>query len=230
MNLTPTEQERLTVFLCAQVARRNRDMGIRLSHPEAVALITDEMMLAARKDTPYEQVIDLAGSVLGADDVLPGVAEMVPVLCVEGSFLEGTKVMVVFDPIPSSGGRVPGEIITPDGFIDVNADRPVTELDVINKGDRDIQVRSHAHFFEVNRALSFDRQLAFGQRLDTPSGVGVRFEPGIEKRVTLVPYGGAKQVMGFAGLTNGDVSSSAVRSSALISATRRGYIDGSGEA
>jgi len=224
MNLTPTELERLIIFNAAEFARRNRRDGVPLSHPEAVALITDEMMHAARRDVPYEDIIDLAGRLLTAADVMPGVSAMIQVICAEGAFAEGTKMMVVFQPIaPSDGDVVPGEIITPDEEVILNAARPTVELEVMNTGDRDIQVRSHAHFFEVNRALAFERERAFGLHLDTPSGVGVRFEPGMAKTVHLVPFGGDRRVAGFAGLTQGLLDDPAVRAAALAAARARGY-------
>ncbi|MEX2480415.1 MAG: urease subunit beta [Gammaproteobacteria bacterium] len=224
MNLTPTELERLTIFTAADFARRNRRDGVLLSHPEAVAFITDEMMHAARRDVAYEEIIDMAGHLLCAADVMPGVPAMIPVICAEGAFAEGTKMMVVFQPIAAAPDAVvPGEIVPVDDDIVLNAGRAVIELDVVNTGDRDIQVRSHAHFFEVNRALEFDRLRAFGMRLDSPSGVGVRFEPGMRKTVPLVPFGGRRHVMGFAGLTNGALDDPAVRETALAAARARGY-------
>lgn len=228
MNLTPTEVERLTIFTAAEFARRNRSRGIRLSHPEAVALIADEMLLAARAGRAYDEIIDMAGKLLTTDDVLPGVAEMVTHICVEGSFEEGTKLIVVFDPIgpgeePQEAHAVPGEIITPDEDIELNAGRDRVTIEVTNTGDRDIQVRSHAHFFEVNRALQFDRAKAFGMRLDTPSGVGARFEPGVRKTVELVRFGGTGVVRGFANLTNGSIYDEDVRAAALQRARDRGY-------
>lgn len=225
MNLTPTESERLTVFAAAEFARRNLAAGVPLSHPEAVALITDEMMFAARRDMPYEEIVDMACHLLTSEDVAPGVASMIPWLSLEGAFAEGTKVLLVFQPItPESGEVIPGEVIPGDGDIALNVGRPVVEIEVRNTGDRDIQVRSHAHFFEVNRALLFDRATAFGLHLDTPSGVGARFEPGIAKVVRLVPFGGARRVFGFGGLTNGVLDDAAVRDAALVLARARGYL------
>ena len=87
----------------------------------------------------------------------------------------------------------------------MTAGRPVTTLVVANTGDRPIQVGSHYHFAETNAALHFDRQAARGQRLNIPSGTAVRFEPGQQRTVELVPYAGARQVWGFRGLTNGSV-------------------------
>src|SRR6516164_9231994 len=86
MNLTPTERERLTIFSAAEFARRNRALGIRLSHPEAIALITDEVMTAARRDMPYQEIRDMAGRLLTADDVMPGVADMIQLIMIECSF------------------------------------------------------------------------------------------------------------------------------------------------
>ena len=98
---------------------------------------------------------------------------------------------------------IPGEILTPDGDVVLNADRIGTELTVANTGDRPIQVGSHYHFFEVNPALAFDRSVARGMRLDIPSGTAIRFEPGQTRTVSLIPYAGARQVIGFRGAIMG---------------------------
>jgi urease subunit beta len=98
---------------------------------------------------------------------------------------------------------IPGEILTQPGTLTLNADRPVTTVRVANTGDRPVQVGSHFHFYEVNDALQFDREAAYGQRLNIPAGTAVRFEPGTEKEVHLVPYAGERQVIGFQGRVNG---------------------------
>ncbi|NKC04695.1 urease subunit beta [Brucella haematophila] len=92
---------------------------------------------------------------------------------------------------------IPGEIITLDGDIELNAGQPTVTIKVANTGDRPIQVGSHYHFYEANAALSFDRQKARGCRLDIAAGTAVRFEPGQERDVTLVPLGGKREVYGF---------------------------------
>ena len=92
---------------------------------------------------------------------------------------------------------IPGQLIPKEGTIELNAGRPVTELNVANTGDRPIQIGSHFHFFEVNEALQFDRAAARGQRLDIPAGTAVRFEPGDEKIIKLVPLTGERRVYGF---------------------------------
>ncbi|WP_079213208.1 urease subunit beta [Brucella pituitosa] len=98
---------------------------------------------------------------------------------------------------------IPGEIITADGNIELNQGQPTITLKVANTGDRPIQVGSHYHFYEVNAALSFDREQARGFRLDIAAGTAVRFEPGQERDVTLVPIGGKREIYGFRQLVMG---------------------------
>ena len=105
---------------------------------------------------------------------------------------------------------IPGEYLLGDGDIVANAGRRTVELTVANTGDRPIQVGSHFNFFEVNRALRFERALAFGMRLNVPAGTAVRFEPGDEKRVTLVELAGARQVFGLNGLAQGGTKEQAL--------------------
>jgi urease beta subunit len=98
---------------------------------------------------------------------------------------------------------IPGEIIVASGEIELNAGRPTVTLSVANTGDRPIQVGSHYHFFETNRALAFDRDKARGCRLDIPAGTAVRFEPGQTREIRLVAYAGSRRVFGFNGKING---------------------------
>jgi urease subunit beta len=106
---------------------------------------------------------------------------------------------------------IPGEYLLGEGDIVANDGRRSIELTVANTGDRPIQVGSHFHFFEVNRALRFDRAQAFGMRLNVPAGTAVRFEPGDEKRVTLVELAGARKVYGLNSLTEGGAKDAALR-------------------
>lgn len=100
---------------------------------------------------------------------------------------------------------IPGEMIFQDGEIELNAGRPTVQLQVANTGDRPIQVGSHFHFYEVNAALSFERELSLGMRLDIPAGTAVRFEPGDQREVVLVGFVGSRQVYGFNGRVNGAI-------------------------
>ena len=103
-------------------------------------------------------------------------------------------------------------------------DRPTVEMTVANTGDRPIQVGSHCHFFEANRALQFDRELAFGLRLQIPAGTAVRFEPGEKKRVMLVAIGGNRVAYGINGLTNGRLDDPTVRANTLANAVEQGFM------
>jgi urease beta subunit len=118
---------------------------------------------------------------------------------------------------------VPGQIHFAAGDIELNAGRPTKELLVANTGDRPIQVGSHCHFFEVNRALTFDREQAFGFRLDIPAGTAVRFEPGEEKKVTLVALAGQRLAHGINALTNGSLDDPRTRTKALARAAEQGF-------
>ncbi|MBI4588855.1 MAG: urease subunit beta [Candidatus Rokubacteria bacterium] len=117
---------------------------------------------------------------------------------------------------------IPGEYLLGEGDIVANVGRRTVELAVANTGDRPIQVGSHFHFFEANKALRFDRARAFGMRLNIPAGTAVRFEPGDEKRVTLVELAGAREVYGLNALTDGAVDE-ARRQAAVDRAARGGF-------
>lgn len=119
---------------------------------------------------------------------------------------------------------IPGEILPAEGSIVLNAGRPVRAVTVLNTGDRPIQVGSHYHFFEANRALHFPRATAFGLRLDIPAGTAVRFEPGEEKMVQLVPFGGQRTVFGLNGLTEGNTEDATVRQRAFQKASEQGFL------
>jgi urease beta subunit len=110
---------------------------------------------------------------------------------------------------------IPGEYVLASEPIDINAGRPTRRLEVSNRGDRPVQVGSHCHFFEANRQLSFDREAAYGMRLNLAAGTAVRFEPGDTREVELVALGGRREVFGLNGLVNGALDDDEVRSRAL---------------
>jgi urease subunit gamma/beta len=228
MLLTPTELERLTIFTAAELARRRRARGLKLNYPEAVAIITDEILEGAREGRSVADLIGHGSTILSTDDVLSGIASMMNIIQVECVFPDGTKLVTVHEPIrPAPGTHAdlehPGRITALDGSIDLNAGRRSVTLKVRNTGDRPIQIGSHFHFFEVNKAMEFDRAAAFGMRLDIPAGAAVRFEPGAWKQVTLVALGGRNELTGLNNLTNGSGSDPAVRDGALERAKKRGF-------
>ncbi|WP_226042088.1 urease subunit beta [Natrinema sp. DC36] len=119
---------------------------------------------------------------------------------------------------------VPGELLPADEPVPINEGRPTTTVTVENTGDRPAQVGSHFHFFEANPGLEFDRESAYGTRLDIPAGTAVRFEPGCEREVDLVDIGGDRIVHGMGGLVGGDLDDEDVRARAIERARERGYI------
>ena len=148
MRLTPREQDKLIVAMAAIVARRRLERGVKLNYPEAVALITDFVVEGARDGRTVAELMRAGGTVLTADQVMEGVAEMIPDIQVEATFPDGTKLVTVHHPIRGAASRDrPGAVTTLPGEIVFNADAERTVLEVANTGDRPIQVGSHYHFY-----------------------------------------------------------------------------------
>jgi urease subunit gamma/beta len=203
MHLTPREQERLLIYTAAEVARKRRARGLQLNYPEAIAILTADILEWARDGKPVAEIMTLGTNILNAGDVMPGVAEMIHEVQVEATFPDGTKLVTVHDPIPSgSHQRTPGEYLLEAQAIEANVGRRTATVMVRHTGDRPIQVGSHYHFFEVNPALEFDRAQARGMRLNLAAGTSVRFEPGEEKSVELVEFAGHRLVLGHQGKGN----------------------------
>jgi urease subunit gamma/beta len=208
MRLTPHEQDRLMISLAAMVARDRRARGVKLNHPEAVAVISSFLLEGARDGRSVADLMEAGRQVLTTDDVMPGVAELIDEVQIEATFPDGTKLVTVHHPITgatSGPDASPGGVLHADGAVELHTSRPTVTLAVANTGDRPVQVGSHYHFAEANPALSFDREAARGMRLAIPAGTSVRFEPGIERTVELVPFGGDRVLRGFRGETAGPV-------------------------
>lgn len=210
MRLTPHEQERIMIRAAAANANARRRRGVRMNHPETVAVLTDWVLEAARDGRRVADLMEAGRHVLTTDDVMEGVPTLVAEVQVEATLPDGTKLVTLHEPISPgtepAGGLKPGEVVGPDEPIEINAGRPVTSLAVVNDGDRPVQVGSHYHFAEANPALAFDRDAAYGQRLDVPAGTAVRFEPGITTEVDLVPIGGERIVRGLRGAVAGSLA------------------------
>lgn len=203
MYLTPREQEKLLVFTAGEVARRRLGRGVKLNHPEAVALITAELLEAARDGRTVADLMSWGATILRSEQVMEGVPEMIHSVQVEATFPDGTKLVTVHDPIrpgpqPSQGshsGLIPGEYVLQEAPVTINPGRPTVEVQVVNRGDRPVQVGSHFPFAQANPGLEFDRTATVGHRLDVPAGTAVRFEPGDSKTVRLVRYAGTGVVV-----------------------------------
>ena len=231
MRLTPTERDRLLLFGAAELARARRARGLRLNVPEATALIADTVCEAARDGKRLADAIAEARAVLGPEDVLPGVADVVTEVHVEAVFDDGSRLAVVSDPIgwgsprEAGGGRLgaqaPGALLPgPEHPEPV----PAVTLSVRNTATVPVSVTSHFHFFEANPRLDFDRAAAYGMRLAIPAGASFRFDPGGEAEVGLVPIGGARVAIGFAGLVDGPLDAPGAKEEALRRAAACGYL------
>tara|TARA_B100001057_G_scaffold327239_1_gene327536 strand:+ start:1866 stop:2537 length:672 start_codon:yes stop_codon:yes gene_type:complete len=219
--------ERLTIFTAAELSRKRKAKGLKLNHPEAIAFITDEILEGAREGRSVADLISFGSTLLSTDDVLPGVSDLISMIQVEGTFPDGTKLVTVHDPIRPGKKKVdgvsPGELDCEEGEIEINAGRRSVTIKVVNTGDRPVQIGSHYHFFETNKALEFDRASAFGLRLDIPAGTAVRFEPGEAKEVILTEFGGTQELYGLNNLTNGPISNQDIKGQALQRARARGF-------
>src|SRR5262245_716282 len=234
MRLTPHELDKLTLHQAGFLAQKRLARGVRLNHPEAVALIATQILEFIRDGRSVAELMDLGRQLLGRADVMDGVPELVDEVQVEGTFPDGTKLVTVHHPIVAERGNLelalygsflpmpaavrqtasegtavrkaditteksgerPGEVLAADGVIVANDGRETIRLEVKNTGDRPIQVGSHYHFVETNRALVFDRRAAHGKRLDIAAGTAVRFEPGETKTVALVAIAGRRVIRG----------------------------------
>jgi urease subunit gamma/beta len=200
MNLTPREKDKLLIAMAAMVARRRLERGVKLNHPEAIALITDFVVEGARDGRTVAELMEAGAHVVTGDQVMDGIASMIHDIQIEATFPDGTKLVTVHHPIRGAATALtPGEVLTEPGDIVMNEGRETISLAVANSGDRPIQVGSHYHFFETNPALKFERAKARGFRLDIPAGTAMRFEPGQSREVHLVALAGKRQVYGLRG-------------------------------
>jgi urease subunit gamma/beta len=225
VRLTPTERDRLLIFTAAELARARRARGLRLNVPEATALVADTVCESARDGARLADAIEAGRTVLGPDDVLPGVADILTRVDVEAVFDDGTRLVVITDPI--GGGSLnqdaPGAVLPGDTADHTHRD--LITVCVTNTSAVPISVTSHFHFFEVNPRLRFDRAAAYGRRLAVSAGSSVRFDPGQTSDVQLTQIGGARVVIGFAGLVDGSLDAPGAREEALRRAHECGYLD-----
>ncbi len=189
MKLTPKEQDRLTIFTLAELARKRYARGIKLNYPEAVALICDEVMEEARAGRSFDEVVEHGLQVLTQADVMEGVPELASKIYVEPLFEDGTKLVVLQHPIRKTHRENEGKEQLPEAvsqnIITINAGKPTILLSVTNTSDHPVQITSHMPFWQINKRMHFDREMAKGYHLDIPSGGAIRWEPGETKEVRL---------------------------------------------
>jgi urease subunit gamma/beta len=216
MRLLPRERDRLLLFLAAELARKRRERGLLLNQAEAIALIADEVCEAARDGLSYAEAEAAGYAVLATGDVAEGVAGLVRRVEVEALFADGSRLIVLHDPIRAVEPPHQGDI-----GVEWLAEAPA--LTVVNEGEHPVGVSSHFHFFEVNRVLRFDRGAAWGMRLAVEPGTKVWFDPGIPRQVVLAPFGGKRVIRGHAGLADGPLDADGAKDAALALARKRGY-------
>jgi urease subunit gamma/beta len=194
MRLIPWEEERIQLFAAAEMARRRRASGLLLNHPEAVAIICDAMLEAARAGRTYEEVEAFGRAAVAPNEVLPGVRELIDEVRLEVLFGDGTRLIALLDPLDRGQSRDPlgpGALLIGDAsHVQVNEGREWLELEVRSSSRRRIRVSSHFPFHRVNARLVFDRVAARGYRLDLPAGGYVGWEPGETRTVRLVRMAG----------------------------------------
>jgi len=231
MHLSPREIDKLLLHNAGFLAQKRLARGVRLNHPEAVALIAAQLLEFIRDGKRVAELMDLGRQFLGRNQVMAGVPEMITEVQVEGTFPDGTKLVTVHHPIAAENGNLtlalrgsflpvpelslfaqepprvdPGAYEIKEGELELNVGRESGSLSVTNLGDRPVQVGSHYHFIETNAQLRFDRAKAYGKRLDIPAGTAVRFEPGETKTVRLVAIAGKQVIRGGNNLADGPVS------------------------
>ena len=233
MHLSPREIDKLLLHNAGVLAQKRLARGVRMNHPEAVALIATQLLEFIRDGRSVAELMNLGRQFLGRHQVMSGVPSMITEVQVEGTFPDGTKLVTVHHPIASENGDLalalhgsflpvpklslfkpdaaeagpePGACEVQPGELELNAGRESITLAVTNLGDRPVQVGSHYHFMETNAQLRFDRGKAYGRRLDIPAGTAVRFEPGETKSVRLVEIAGKRVIRGGNNLGDGPMS------------------------
>jgi urease subunit gamma/beta len=217
MRLLPQEQDRLLLFLAAELARARRARGLKLNQAEATAIIADAVCELARDGLRYADVLAQGRDVLGEEDVLDGVRALVRKIEVEAVFRDGRHLVILEDPLGPA-------TVAPDGEPEIAwLDTAAARVEVVNEGAVPVGVTSHLHFFETNRALRFDRAAAWGMRLAVPARTKVFFAPGEPREVALTPIGGARVVRGHGELVDGPLDAPGARDAALAAAREKGY-------
>ena len=231
MHLSPRETDKLLLAQVGLLAQRRLARGLRLNHPETVGLIA-LVILELIRDGRHSvaELMGLGRTLLGRRQVLPGISELIHSVQVEGTFIDGTKLVTIHHPVADNDGNLalalhgsflpapdlalfgeaeatePGAVHTVAGDLHLNAERATARLQVTNHADRPIQVGSHYHLIETNPYLRFDRAKAYGMRLDIPAGTAVRFEPGETREVQIVAIAGHRIIRGGNAIADGPVS------------------------
>jgi urease subunit gamma/beta len=193
MTFGPGDEDRLRIFAAAELARRTLERGLRLNAPEAIALICDEMHLAARAGASFEDVLQAGRSAVRRDQVLDGVDALAAEIRIEVLLDEGSRLIVLRDPLGAPSTGAPGAVVVGAGDVELAPARSRVPMRVTNGSDRPVRVSSHYPFWRANPRLRFDRDAARGYRLDVPAGSSIRWAPGETIDVSLVALAGSAE-------------------------------------
>jgi urease subunit gamma/beta len=191
MRLTDWERDRLLIFGAAELARRHRDAGLALNAPEAIALICDAMLEAARAGASYEETTAAGRAAVTREEVMDGVPALIDEVRLEVLLGDGTRLIVLRHPLGAAENASSPGAVQPTGEPPAPTARETLTLPVTNKGGHVVRVSSHYPFDRVNKRLEFDRAAARGFHLDLPAGATERWSPGETREVTLRRYGGS---------------------------------------
>lgn len=231
MELTPSEQDRLLIFTASELAKSRLAAGLKLNKPEAIAIISNAVIEAARAGASHAGALSAGKNALTNSDLLPGIAQLLTGISIEAVFDDGRRLVVVnFDNTNSSDKSdldltYPGEVTRLENFPTPTAIGAVA-IKVRNESKIQISVTSHMHFLEVNPKLRFDRSLAYGMRLNIASGTHVDFPPGEIVNVEVIPISGNRILIGFAGLVDGPLDDKGMFEKAMQKIVEFGYLTG----
>jgi urease subunit gamma/beta len=217
--LTPGERDRLLLFTAALLAAQRRERGLRLNVPEATALIAHAVCEWARDGVSLDTARERARTLLGADEVLPEVPEILTEIRVEARFDDGTRLVVVTDPFCVLEDSLQME------EHGLGAPRATADITITNCAEVPIGITSHIHLAEVNPRIRLDRAASFGMRLALPTGDTLWLEPGESVSIGIVPIAGSRVVIGNTGVVDGSLDDPQVRYRALNRLRDCGFLD-----
>jgi urease subunit gamma/beta len=221
VELTPSELDRLLIFNVAQLAQSRRERGVKLNKPEAVALISNAVIEAARDGASHSIALQAGLTAVSDSELLPGVGPLLSGIAVEAVFSDGRRLVVV--DYESTDSDVPGKVTRLEP-VALRTELDLTSVVVVNDSDIQISVTTHMHFFEANPKLRFDRIASYGKHLNIPAGEHVDFPPGVPVSVNLVPISGNRVLIGFAGLVDGPLDAPGAKEDAVAKARSLGYL------
>jgi urease subunit gamma/beta len=226
VDLTPSEQDRLLLFTAGQLAQARLTRGLKLNKPEAIAMISNAVVEAARAGATHIQAIEAGQRSIKYSDLMPGIAPLLTGIAIEAVFDDGRRLVVInFPQSEISEAEYAGQVVRLENFQNPSTSN-ISKVKVKNESNIAISVTSHMHFLEINPKLKFNRELAYGMRANIPSGTHVDFPPNQIIEVELTPIQGDRILIGFAGIVDGALDAPGMRETAMQRIIEFGYLTG----